>query len=149
MLVVDPPLLFKCLGMGPTGACCPHRIVPIRLVMPLDRGEWFGVVLEGELCGLVESMLVVDPPLLRKCLAMGPIGARCPCSIVPMGLGMPLDRGEWSMVILEGEPRELVESMLVVDPPLLRKCREMGPIGARCPHSIVPIALGVPLGRGE
>ena len=53
------------------------------------------------------------------------------------------------MVILEGEPRELVESMLVVDPPLLRKCREMGPIGARCPQSIVPIALGVPLGRGE
>ena len=66
-----------------------------------------------------------------------------------MGLGMPLDRGEWSMVILEGEARELVESMLFVDPPLLRKCREMGPIGARCPHSIVPIALGVPLGRGE
>ena len=66
-----------------------------------------------------------------------------------MGLGMPLDRVEWSLVLLEGDPRELVESMLVVDPPLLRKCREMGPIGARCPHSIVPMALGVPLGRGE
>ena len=96
VLFVDPPLLWKCLGMGPTGARCPHRIVPIHLVMPLDRVEWFGV-LEGELCELVESMLVVDPPLLRKCLAMGPIGARCPCSIVPMGLGMPLDRGEWSV----------------------------------------------------
>ena len=53
------------------------------------------------------------------------------------------------MVILEGELRELVESMLVVDPPLLRKCRGMCPIGSRCPHSIVPIGLGVPLGRGE
>ena len=149
MLVVDPPLLLKCLGMGPTGACYPHRIVPIRLVMPLDRGEWFGVVLEGELCELVESMLVVDPPLLRECRGMSPIGAHCPYGIVSICLGMPLDRGEWFMVILEGELRELVESMLVVDPPLLRKCREMGPIGARCPHSIVPIALGVPLGRGE
>ena len=94
MLFVDPPLLWKCLRMGPTGARCPHRIVPIRLVMPLDRIEWFGVVLEGELCELVESMLVVDPPLLRKCRGMGPIGARCPHSIVPIALGVPLGRGE-------------------------------------------------------
>ena len=77
--------------MGPTGARCPHRIVPIRLVMPLDRVEWFGVVLEGELCELVESMLVVDPPLLRECRGMGLIGARCPYGIVPIDLGMPLD----------------------------------------------------------
>ena len=94
MLVVDPPLLLKCLGMGPTGARCPHSIVPIRLGVPLDRGEWFGVILEGELRELVESMQVVDPPLLRKCSGMGPNGARCSHGTVPIGLGMPLDRGE-------------------------------------------------------
>ena len=53
VLFVDPPLLWKCLGMGPTGACCPCSIVPIRLGVPLDRGEWFGVVLEDELRELV------------------------------------------------------------------------------------------------
>ena len=108
MLVVYLLLLWKCSRMGPTGACCPHRIVPIRLVMPLDRGEWFGVVLEGELCGLVESVLFVDPPLLWKSWGMGPTGACCPCSIVSIRLGMPPGRGEWFGLILKGELRELV-----------------------------------------
>ena len=53
MLVVDPPLLWKCLGMGPIEGRCPYYIVPIGLEMPLDRGEWFGVILEGELRELV------------------------------------------------------------------------------------------------
>ena len=53
VLFVDPPLLWKCFGMGPTGCCCPCSIVPIRLGVPLDRGEWFGVVLEDELRELV------------------------------------------------------------------------------------------------
>ena len=72
-------------------------------------------------------MLVVDPPLLRKCRGMGPIGARCPHSIVPIGLGVHLGRGERFVVILEGELRELVS---------LGWC-------ARCSSRVTRLALGV------